>query len=485
LIQFRWYIVVFAVAAFATWLATFAVRAMAKRHSLLVTPDDRRVHERPTPTAGGAAMYFGMLVAIAVASQLSVFGPVFRGSSAPLGVVIAATVIFGVGLVDDVREMSPPAKLAGQVLAGTVLYFFGVNMLYFHVPLAQTTLELSPSWAVLGTVLWVAVMANSVNFIDGLDGLAAGIVAIGAGAFFVYSHQLGVVGNIQASNAGPLIAVIAIGLCAGFLPHNFHPAKIFMGDAGSMLLGVLVAASTLAVVGQDSYQFSGRTYFFFAPIIIPFFILGIPLLDTVFAVVRRAGQRTSPAVADLSHLHHRLMRLGHGHRAAVLILWAWTALLSGLVLWPGVTDSHNAIPPIAVGALAILLYTLFAPRGRSALSNGDGDGHVANGANGHAGQPTRVRPGSQVTAPTPRISASGRAVAGKPPSPAPGRGAVARGGIPAGPVRPGAQNPRSSNGVRLVLPDRPTPPAGPPAAGTPALGTPKTVAPRPPVPEGL
>ena len=137
-----------------------------------------------------------------------------------------------------------------------------------------------------------------------------------------------------------------------------------MGDAGSMLLGVLVAASTLAVVGQDSYQFSGRTYFFFAPIIIPFFILGIPLLDTVFAIVRRAGQRTSPAVADLSHLHHRLMRLGHGHRAAVLILWAWTALLSGLVLWPGVTNSHNEIPPIAVGALAILLYTLFAPRGR-------------------------------------------------------------------------------------------------------------------------
>jgi UDP-GlcNAc:undecaprenyl-phosphate/decaprenyl-phosphate GlcNAc-1-phosphate transferase len=493
LIQFRWYIVVFAVAAVATWLATFAARAMAKRHSLLVTPDDRRVHERPTPTAGGAAMYFGMLVAIAVASQLPVFGPVFRGSSAPLGVVIAATVIFGVGLVDDVREMSPPAKLAGQVLAGTVLYFFGVNMLYFHVPLAQTTLELSPSWAALGTVLWVAVMANSVNFIDGLDGLAAGIVAIGAGAFFVYSHQLGVVGNIQASNAGPLIAVIAIGLCVGFLPHNFHPAKIFMGDAGSMLLGVLVAASTLAVVGQDSYQFSGRTYFFFAPIIIPFFILGIPLLDTVFAVVRRAGQRTSPAVADLSHLHHRLMRLGHGHRAAVLILWAWTALLSGLVLWPGVTDSHNEIPPIAVGALAILLYTLFAPRGRSALSNGDNDSQAANGANGangHRSHPQRVGPAGRVTAPTPKVGLSRRPVTGTPPRPAPARGVVASGGLAGGAGRPAAQNPRGSNGVRLVLPDRSTPPAGQPTAGTPALGTPtlgapKTVAPGPPVPDGL
>lgn len=428
-------------------------------------------------------MYFGMLVAIAVASQLPVFAPVFRGSSAPLGVVIAATVIFAVGLSDDVREMSPPAKLAGQVLAGTVLYFFGVNMLYFHVPLAQTTLELSPSWAALATVLWVAVMANSVNFIDGLDGLAAGIVAIGAGAFFVYSHQLGVVGNIQASNAGPLIAVIAIGLCVGFLPHNFHPAKIFMGDAGSMLLGVLVAASTLAVVGQDSYQFSGRTYFFFAPIIIPFFILGIPLLDTVFAIVRRAGQWTSPAVADLSHLHHRLMRLGHGHRAAVLILWAWTALLSGLVLWPGVTNSHNEIPPIAVGGLAILLYTLFAPRGRAATSNGDGNVHgEANlTPEGPGNQVARIGPNGRVTGPMPTVRRSRRGVrvARRPAKP------VAAGGIATGAARPAAQNPRSTNHVRLVLPEHATPPSGQPVLGGPTLGAPKPRPVGPSVPEAL
>ncbi len=396
MIQFREYIIIFAVAAVTTWVVTFAVRVLAKRQSLVVEPDDRRVHERPTPTGGGAGMYLGMLVAIAVASQLPAFAPVFRGSSAPLGVVLAATVIFAVGMADDVREMSPPAKLAGQVLAGTVLYFFGVNMLFFHVPLAQTTLVLSPDLAALATVLWVAVMANSVNFIDGLDGLAAGVVAIAAGAFFVYSHQLNVVGNIGTTNAGPLIAIVAVGVCIGFLPHNFHPAKIFMGDAGAMLLGVLVAASTLAVVGQDSYEFSGRTYFFFAPILIPFFILGIPLLDTAFAIVRRAGQRTSPAVADLNHLHHRLMRLGHGHRPAVLILWAWTALLSGIVLWPGITNSHNEIPPIAVGALSILLYTLFAPRGRTNLATGDnqadegraeprhGARHAAPAVNGQA-----------------------------------------------------------------------------------------------------
>jgi UDP-GlcNAc:undecaprenyl-phosphate GlcNAc-1-phosphate transferase len=398
-IRYREYILIFGVAAVATWLATFAVRALARRHSLIVMPDERRIHERPTPTGGGAAMYLGVLVAIAVASQLPAFAPVFKGNSDMMGVVLAATVIFLVGFADDVREMSPPAKLAGQVLAGTVLYFFGVSMLFFHVPLAETTLVLSTDWAVLGTVLWVAVMANSVNFIDGLDGLAAGVVAIGAGAFLVYSHQLSVVGDITAGNAGPLIAAVVVGVCVGFLPHNFHPAKIFMGDAGAMLLGVLLAACTLSVVGQDPYDFSGKTYFFFAPIIIPFFILGIPILDTAFAIIRRAGKRSSPAVADLNHLHHRLMRLGHGHRQAVVLLWAWTALLSSLVLWPAVTNSHNEIPPIAVGGLAILLYTLFAPRGRVVATEkgsapwaniGRANGARANGALGGQAPPPAV-----------------------------------------------------------------------------------------------
>jgi UDP-GlcNAc:undecaprenyl-phosphate GlcNAc-1-phosphate transferase len=476
LIHYQEYILVFAVAAVTTWLATFAVRVVARRHALLVMPDARRVHERPTPTGGGTAMYLGMLVAVAVASQLPAFAGVFRGNSAPMGIVLGATVIFGVGMADDLREMSPPAKLAGQVLAGTVLYFLNVNMLYFHVPLAGTVV-LSPNWAVLGTVLWVAVMANSVNFIDGLDGLAAGIVAIAAAAFFIYAHALGDVGNITTNNVGPLIAVITVGLCVGFLPHNFFPAKIFMGDAGAMLLGVLVAASTLAVVGQDSYQFSGRTYFFFAPIIIPFFILGIPLLDTLFAVIRRAGKRSSPAVADLNHLHHRLMRLGHGHRQSVVILWAWTALLSGLVLWPGVTNSHNEIPPIAVGALAILLYTLFAPRGRGTVAVADTAGPLAdNGPSGEAGE-------VEATA---RTAVLKRAPTGA------GAGAVAptvrlvrnTGPIPLADGRPVAAGRRPGSAGRRPVPPTagpPVPPGGRPVPGYPASASPVPGHPTPPV----
>jgi UDP-GlcNAc:undecaprenyl-phosphate/decaprenyl-phosphate GlcNAc-1-phosphate transferase len=254
--------------------------------------------------------------------------------------------------------------MSGQVLAATVLYLFGVTMLFFRLPLVGTTLVLSPDLAPVFTVLWVVGIANAINFIDGLDGLAAGIMAIASAAFFVYAHQLqSMSGGTLDNNLGPVVAVIICGMCIGFLPHNFHPARIFMGDAGALLLGLLMAGSTMSVVGQTDQVSSGRTYFTFAPIVIPIFILGIPLLDTAFAVIRRASRRVSPAVADKSHLHHRLLRLGHGQRRSVLILWAWTALLSGLVLYPALTAHNTLLVPIGVTALGIVLYTVFA-RGR-------------------------------------------------------------------------------------------------------------------------
>jgi UDP-GlcNAc:undecaprenyl-phosphate GlcNAc-1-phosphate transferase len=356
-------VIVGVVAAVCTWALTFVVRRLAVRYSIIVMPDDRRVHERPTPTIGGAAMFGGLLVAMAVASQLHGFSLVFRGNSEPLGLVLGAAVIFAVGTFDDLRDMSPPAKMSGQVLAGTVLYFLGVTMLFFRLPFVGTTLVLSPDLAPVVTVLWVVGMANAVNLIDGLDGLAAGVVGIAALSFFLYSHQLVTDGITQPTSAGPLIAIIALGVCVGFLPHNFHPARIFMGDAGAMLLGLLMAASTMSTVGQTNSVAIGRTYFFFAPIVIPFFILGIPILDTAFAVLRRVGSRSNPAVADKNHLHHRLMRLGHGQTRSVLILWAWTALLSGLVLYPVLVNHNISYVPLAVVGLAVALYTLFAPRG--------------------------------------------------------------------------------------------------------------------------
>ncbi len=359
------YLAVLAVAALGSWAFTFPVRRLAVRTGAVVMPDLRRVHSRPTPTIGGTGMFVAFLVAMAAASQLPQFRRVFEGSSEPLGVVLAGAVIFLVGLVDDLREVSAPAKLAGQVLAASVLTFLGVTMDNFKIPFAGTVIVLSPDLTPLITALWVVGIANAINLIDGLDGLAAGIVAIAAGAFCVYGLRLGHMGLLAAENLGPLVAVIACGICLGFLPHNLHPARVFMGDSGAMLLGLLMAAATM-VVGGRTPEVSGQTYFFFAPLFIPFFILGVPILDTAFAIVRRAIRGGGVATPDKDHLHHRLVRLGHGHQRSVVILWAWTAILSGFVLYPTFTSHGNALIPFAALGLGVALYTLFHPGVRRA-----------------------------------------------------------------------------------------------------------------------
>ncbi len=354
------YAIVFAVATVVTYVLTPAMWRLAIRIGAVVKPDERRVHLKPTPTMGGVAMLAGFLAAMAVASQLPDFGPMFENSSEPLGLLVAAVVILLVGLLDDLREVSAPAKVAGQVLAGSILALFGVTMFYFRIPFADFVV-LSPDFSFLLTVLWVVGIANAVNLIDGLDGLAAGVVAIASAALFLYATRLWDAGLIDSGSIAPLAVAIACGLCVGFLPHNFHPAKVFMGDGGAMLLGLLLAAATISVGGRTADQFSGQTYFFFAPLVIPFFILGVPFVDTAFAIVRRAVKRVSLSSADKEHLHHRLMRLGHGPRRSVLILWTWSALLSGVVLVPTYTNQGNAVVPLAVVGLGVLLYTLFHP----------------------------------------------------------------------------------------------------------------------------
>ena len=199
------------------------------------------------------------------------------------------------------------------------------------------------------------------NLIDGLDGLATGIALIAGLALFLYADRLFKAGLIEGSNIGPLVAIIVVGMCAGFLPHNFNPARIFMGDAGAMLLGLLLAVTTITIGGRTADQFSGQTYFFFAPLVIPVLILAVPLLDTAFSFLRRLVHGQSISRADREHLHHRLMRLGHGPRRSVVILWLWTALLSATALIPTYTNRGNALVPLALAALALLLFTYFHP----------------------------------------------------------------------------------------------------------------------------
>jgi len=354
------YAIVAAVVVVTTLLATPIVRHIAVRVGAVVKPDERRVHERPTPTLGGVAMLVGMFAGMLTAWRLDAFGEIFSGSTEPLGIMLAATLIAVVGVVDDLREVSAPAKAAGMVLAASVLVIGGTSILVLRVPF-QGTFLLSADWSYLISVLWVVGMANAINFIDGLDGLAAGIVCIAAGAFFLYSMQLADAGLLQAGNTGPLLAVIVFAVCLGFLPFNVHPARIFMGDCGAMLLGLLMAASTMVVGGRTDQPFSGQSFFFYAPLLIPLLVLAVPIFDTFFAIVRRATKRRGVATADKDHLHHRLMRLGHGHWRSVLILWAWTALLSGFVLYPTITGRGNGIVPIGLLALGLLLFTVLHP----------------------------------------------------------------------------------------------------------------------------
>lgn len=360
----RPFLIVMAVSVVATALSVPPMRALSRRVGAMAEPGDRTVHACPTPVLGGTSLLIGVLAGLGVAALLPEFRPVFDTPVNVLGIVAAAVVMWLTGLVDDLRDVSAPAKVAGMVLSGSILTLVGLTIIYFRVPFVGFTV-LPPDLSALVSVLWVVGMANAVNLIDGLDGLAAGIVAIASGAFFLYGWRLLDVGVLDPSNVGPLIAIVTAGVCLGFLPFNFNPASIFMGDSGALLLGLLLAASTIAVGGQSDDPFSGQSWFFFAPLVIPLFILGVPLLDTVFAVVRRATRRTGVATADKEHLHHRLMDLGHGHRRTVVIMWAWTALLSGFVLIPAFTNRGNGIVPLGIAALALLLFTMLAPRMRT------------------------------------------------------------------------------------------------------------------------
>lgn len=352
---------VIGVAFLLTVVATPFCQRLSFRIGAVQAPDARRVHTRPTALLGGAAILVGFLGALAVAWQLDRFNAVFDAGTVPLGIALGAVVMFAVGQLDDLRDVSPPAKLAGTVLAGSVLSIAGVSILFFRIPFGGL-LSLSPDVSALLTVLWVVGMTTAINYIDGLDGLAAGVVGIAAGAILMFAEHLDNDGEIIADdNIGALIAACVVGACLGYLPWNFHPAKIFMGDAGALTLGLLMAASTIAIGGNTDAEVGGQTFFFFAPLLLPLVILGVPIIDTAWALLRRARDRAGLTIADKGHLHHRLMRLGHGHRRAVLILWGWTGLLSAAVLVPVYTGNGLALVPLGLAAVGLLLYTVLGP----------------------------------------------------------------------------------------------------------------------------
>jgi len=381
------FLLIGAVAAVVTFATTPLVGMLARRQGWVYLPNDRTVHQSPLPDIGGMAMYVGLLAAMLAAWLLDAFDVMFASNSEPIGVLIAATIIYVVGFIDDIRGLSPPAKVAGTVLAGLALVQFGVVMYAFRLPFFDGPILLAQEWRPLVTVLWLLGMTQAINLIDGLDGLAAGIVAIGAGAFFLYSQELIDSDVLDVRNIGPLVAIIAVGVCIGFLPHNFNPARIMMGDGGALLLGLLLAVATSVVGGRaDSFnqEFIGQTYFFLAPLAIPLLILGVPIFDLAFAIFRRATSRRSLSTADKGHLHHRLMDLGHGHRRSVVILWTWTLLLSAFVLYPTLSGRNPAYLPFGIVALAIVLFTVLHPSVRARRRVTEQPGPGADAAPGAA-----------------------------------------------------------------------------------------------------
>ncbi|MGV8895649.1 MAG: MraY family glycosyltransferase [Rhodoglobus sp.] len=377
------YILVTGVSAVVTFGLAVVIWKLSTKYRLYPQIRDRDVHTRPTPRLGGVAMFLGMLVAFAVASQIDSFRIVFTEPGKVLGILGAASIIVLIGVADDIWDLDWVTKLAGQFVAAGLLAWQGVQI--FTLPIGGQTI-VSPYVSLTLTVFAVVLVMNAINFIDGLDGLVTGVALIANSVFFVYTYVLQSSAQTEYFNLASLLTAVLIGACIGFLPLNFHPAKLFMGDAGALLVGLLMAASAISVTGQIDPSISAQPDSFtasllpaFIPIVLPFAVLVIPLLDFGLAVVRRLRAGKSPFSADRKHLHHRLLDMGHSHLHAVLIFYAWTLVVSVGCLAYRFVPWYAATLFIVVGLIICTFVTLTPLSKRKALearsqSAGVGDG---------------------------------------------------------------------------------------------------------------
>jgi UDP-GlcNAc:undecaprenyl-phosphate/decaprenyl-phosphate GlcNAc-1-phosphate transferase len=355
----REYVLCLLAAAAVTYLLTPPVERLARAWRIMAPVRDRDVHDTPTPRLGGLAMLGGLLAGLLLASKLPKMGSVFEGGQTPIALLSGVLVIVALGVIDDKWGLDAPTKLAGQVLAAGLMAFQGVAIIW--LPIAGTFV-LDPLTSVLFTVLIVLISINAINFIDGLDGLAAGIVAIAAGAFFAYSYLLSVEFGFERATLATLVSVLLVGMCIGFLPHNLFPARIFMGDTGSMMLGLLLAAGTITLSGQvDPSAVAGGTLFpTLLPILLPIAVMAVPLVDLLLAVVRRTRAGRNPFAPDKKHLHHRLMEMGHSQMRAVFVMYAWTGLIAGTAVAVAFVPLGYALVGFAVG-LSVLIWFVRSP----------------------------------------------------------------------------------------------------------------------------
>jgi UDP-GlcNAc:undecaprenyl-phosphate/decaprenyl-phosphate GlcNAc-1-phosphate transferase len=334
----RDYLYILIIAAAVTYLLTPLVRRFALLIRAYREPRARDVHTEPTPLIGGLAMYGGMAAALLVAERLSYLKQAFPSSRTVNGLLAAGALLVVIGIIDDRFEIGAMSKLAGQCAAGGILAYSGAYLYWLPLP-GGSTISLEPDLSLTLTMLLIVVTINAVNFIDGLDGLAAGVVGIAGLAFFVYSYTLTNSVDLPSQSVPAVAAAVLVGMCVGFLPHNFNPARIFMGDTGAMLIGMLLAygpiesnASLDPGVLINYSQHPLNRFPTILPILLPVAILIIPYTDFFLAVIRRTARGRSPFAADRQHLHHRLQGMGHSHRQSVLLMYLWAGLFAGAVV---------------------------------------------------------------------------------------------------------------------------------------------------------
>ncbi|MGK5638677.1 MraY family glycosyltransferase [Streptomyces sp. URMC 126] len=369
----REYLLTLCVTVAVTYLLTGPVRKFAIAAGAMPEIRARDVHREPTPRLGGIAMFGGLCAGLLVASHLSSLKHVFETSNEPRALLSGAGLIWLLGVLDDKWGVDALVKLGGQMIAAGVMVLQGLTILWLPVP-GVGTVALTPMQGTLLTVALVVITINAVNFVDGLDGLASGMVCLAAAAFFLYAYRLWYGHNVEAAAPATLFAAVLMGMCLGFLPHNMHPARIFMGDSGSMLIGLVLAAGAISITGQVDPDLLGSftgsekatvqaTVPIYIPLLLPLTIIAVPVADLLLAIVRRTWNGQSPFAADRGHLHHRLLEIGHSHSRAVLIMYFWSALIAfGTVAYS--VNSAGGVLLLIVALSAVGLVLLLMPRFR-------------------------------------------------------------------------------------------------------------------------
>jgi UDP-GlcNAc:undecaprenyl-phosphate/decaprenyl-phosphate GlcNAc-1-phosphate transferase len=368
----REYLLTLCITAAVTYLLTGPVRKFAIVAGAMPEIRARDVHREPTPRLGGIAMFFGLCAGLLVADHLTNLNQVFSQSNEPRALLSGAALIWLIGVLDDKFEIDALIKLGGQMIAAGVMVMQGLTILWLPIP-GVGTVALTQWQGTLLTVALVVITINAVNFVDGLDGLASGMVCIAAAAFFMYAYRIWYSYGIEAAAPATLFAAILMGMCLGFLPHNMHPARIFMGDSGSMLIGLVLAAGAISITGQidpDALKlFAGsekaavhQTVPVYIPLLLPLSIIAVPAADLISAIVRRTWRGQSPFAADRGHLHHRLLEIGHSHSRAVWIMYFWSALIAFGSLAYSVNSASMWIVLGVVFLSAIGLVLLLLPR---------------------------------------------------------------------------------------------------------------------------